>query len=105
MLVETADQDIVAWAAKRSAPCYYTHEEHLPQPCLKVHCGHVTAYFCGGRLARLWAHADHTYLDDLFAELTDLFALCARLKGGQQAGPAVAGFTPRLRWGDSAPAG
>ena len=76
MIVEPADRDIVKWAVDHAVPCYYTREQGLPTPCLKIHCGHVTAFFCRGRLTRLWAHADHAFLDDMFAELTQLFALC-----------------------------
>ena len=104
MVVDPVDREIVAWAADRSAPCYYTHEDELPLPCLKVHCGHVTAYFCQGRLTRLWAQADHSFLDDLFAELTDLFALCARLPGARHAVDAYGKGTGLLRWMDSASA-
>ena len=77
MVVEPADQDIVAWANGRSSPWYYIAERGLPQPCLKVQCGHVTAFFHRGRLTRLWAHADGPLLDDMFAELTQVFGLCA----------------------------
>ncbi|HEY3245194.1 MAG TPA: hypothetical protein VGM03_17775 [Phycisphaerae bacterium] len=76
MIVHPADRDIVKWAMDRSAPYYYTREQELPQPCLKVHCGHVTAYFFQGALVRVWAHADEPALEDMFVELGQLLALC-----------------------------
>lgn len=100
VVVESMDREIVDWAASRSAPCYYTQEHELPEPCLKVHCGHVTAYFCGGRLTRIWAHADHTFLDDMFAELTDLFALCARLPAARGADNCPSWSAARVRLDD-----
>jgi hypothetical protein len=78
MIVHPADREIVNWALDRAAPWYYTHEHELPQPCLKVHCGHVTAYFCRGALVRVWAHADEPLLDDMFAQLSELLTLCSQ---------------------------
>ncbi len=72
MIVHPADRNIVKWAIDHSSPCYYTREPDLPNPCLKVQCGHVTAYFCRGRLARLWAHADGDQFDDMFADMTQI---------------------------------
>jgi hypothetical protein len=77
MIVHPADREIVSWASERRSPHYYTSEAGLPDPCLKVHCGHITAYFSEGRLERVWAQADGPRLDDMFAELTELFRLCA----------------------------
>ena len=52
MIVASEDRAIVEWALNRAAPFYYAREPDLPDPCLKVHRGHVTAYFSGGQLAR-----------------------------------------------------
>ncbi len=76
MIVEQADREIVKWAVDRLLPWYYTRERGLPEPCLKIHFGHITAYFCRGQLARLWTHADRGGLDDMFGELMVLFDLC-----------------------------
>ncbi len=78
MTENPADSRVIEWARQRAAPHYYTDEANLPTPCLKVQCGHVTAYFCQGRLTRLWAHADSDLLDEMFAELTQLFSLYPR---------------------------
>ena len=76
MIVEPADRDIVKWAVDHSVPCYYASESGLPAPCLKLQCGHVTAFFCRGQLTRLWAQADYEFVDQMFAELTEMFRLC-----------------------------
>lgn len=76
--LEFSDRAIVEWATVRAFPWYYTEEKGLPGPCLKVHCGHVTAYFHRGKLRRLWAHADRPDLDDMFLELTHLMSFNAR---------------------------
>jgi hypothetical protein len=86
MLVHPADRKFVKWAIDRSVPCYYCHEPGLPDPCLKVHLGHVTVHVQRGRLLRLAAHADRGDLDAMFAELVDLFALCGR---GDDISPAA----------------
>jgi hypothetical protein len=98
MIVEPGDREIVRWAAERSLPCYYASERGLPDPCLKVHCGHVTAYFCRGRLSRLWAHADGACLDEMFAGLTDVFALCARMRTANSHLPLLTAVERRLAW-------
>ncbi len=77
MIVDPQDKRIVKWAVDRCSPWYYTKEEGLPDPCLKVHCGYVTAYFTKGRLQRILTHADRKGMDDMFAELMQVFALCA----------------------------
>jgi hypothetical protein len=78
MIVEPGDMEIVKWAVDRAKPCYYTREQGLPQPCLKVHCGNVTAYFCQGELTRLWAHADGGLLEDMFGELLQILRFAGR---------------------------
>lgn len=80
MIIDLADGDLVAWAVKHGIPFYYTQEFGLPSPCLKVHFGHVTAYFCRGQLTRLWAHADRAYLDAMFEQLMKIFELCGRCR-------------------------
>ena len=76
-MTDPMDAHVIKWAARRSAPWYYTSEPGLPSPCLKVQCGYVTAYFHRGRLARLWAQADSQAINDLFAELTQVFGIAA----------------------------
>ena len=78
MIVDLADRDLIKWAVEHSASFYYTQEHGLPSPCLKIHFGHVTAYFCRGQLARLWAHSDRAYLDEMFQQLMKVFELCGR---------------------------
>ncbi len=80
MTEETADRDLVKWAAEHALPFYYTTEDGLPSPCLKIHFGYVTAYFCRGQLTRLWAHADRAFLDDMFEQLMRIFELCGRCR-------------------------
>jgi hypothetical protein len=69
------DHPVLEWARGRSAAWYYTSEEGLSHPVLKVQCGYVTAYFLHGRLHRLCAHADRPEMDAMFAELTQVFQL------------------------------
>ncbi len=76
MIVNLADRGLVTWAVEHGTPVYYTQEQGLPNPCLKIHFGHVTAYFCKGQLTRLWAHADRAYLDEMFEQLMKIFELC-----------------------------
>lgn len=78
VIVDPADRPIVKWALDRAAAFYYARERDLPQPCLKVQCGCVTAYFWRGRLTRLQAHADSGLFDEMFCELAQLFELCGR---------------------------
>ncbi len=82
MIIESADRDIVKWAVDHAVPWYYTRESDLPQPCLKLQCGHVTAYFHRGALTRLWMQADRDFFDDMFMELTRLFNMCTRIQRG-----------------------
>ena len=76
VIVNHADREIIKWAVDRMLPWYYTRERGLPDPCLKVHFGHITAYFYRGQLVRLWTQADQGSLDDMFCELMVLFDLC-----------------------------
>ena len=46
-----------------------------------VGAGHVTAYFCSGKLMRVWVHAGGEYLDEVFYQLTQLFELCTKIGG------------------------
>jgi hypothetical protein len=78
MLIDPADQSIVQWAMKHAVPFHYATECDLPGPCLKMYCGHVTAYFSRGRLLRLWAHADAPLFQEMFQEIFELLQL-----GGQ----------------------
>ncbi len=78
---EPDDSAIMAWARENGLRYYYALEPALPERCLKVHFGHLTAYFCGGKLVRLWVHADGEYLDEVFYQLTQLFELCVRIGG------------------------
>ena len=80
MIVEPGDSVIVKWAIDHLLPWYYTHEKGLPDPCLKIHFGDVTAYFCKGRLTRVWAYANAARLDDMFGELLQLFKLCGHAR-------------------------
>ncbi|NIM08460.1 MAG: hypothetical protein GTO53_04730 [Planctomycetales bacterium] len=98
MIVKPEDRAIVEWALNRSVPFYYAREHDMPGPCLKVHRGHVTAYFLHGRLTRLWAQADHDHLDHMFAELTDLFSLCARLAPESPTGHDTVNVPGRPCW-------
>ena len=77
-MVHPADNNVVRWADDHRVPWYYTRERGLPHPCLKIQFGHLTAYFCRGKLTRLWAHADQCFLDDMFRQLVTLFELCGR---------------------------
>ncbi len=78
MIVEPADREIVKWAVDRLVPWYYTRERGLDRPCLSVHFGHVTAYFCRGRLKRIRTHSDADGFDDMFSEFLVLFELCGQ---------------------------
>lgn len=80
MNVDLADGNLVKWAVDHGLPFYYTQECGLPNPCLKIHLGHVTAYFCRGQLTRLWAHADRACLDDMFEQMMKIFELCGRCR-------------------------
>lgn len=98
MVIESQDRDIVNWARQRGLPCYYASEPGLDDPCLKIQCGHVTAYFNQGRLARIWAQADNGYLDALFSELTELFGIVSRSEPVQGDMRNVPSLERRLLW-------
>ena len=93
MRVEPTDRHIASWARGMSAPCYYVSEPNMTAPCLKVQCGHLTAYFRRGRLIRLWAYADCSELEDMFKQLTQLFRHCGTGQHGSNRNvtPALAG--------------
>jgi hypothetical protein len=92
---EPHDADVIRWAEQNALPFYYASEPALPPRCLKVHLGHITAYFGQGKLVRLWVHADGEYLDEVFCQLTRLFELCART-GKYLEQHDVPGLTPSL---------
>ncbi len=78
MIVEPADREIIKWAVDRLVPWYYTREKGLERPCLCVHFGRVTAYFCRGRLMRIRTYSDSDGFDDMFSEFLVLFELCGQ---------------------------
>lgn len=80
MIVDLADRDLIRWAVENGLPFYYTQEFGLPSPCLKIHFGYVTGYFCRGQVTRLWAHADRAGLDDMFEQVMKIFELCGRCR-------------------------
>jgi hypothetical protein len=100
VIVDPADRAIVKWALDRAAAFYYARERDLPQPCLKVQCGCVTAYFSRGRLTRLQAHADSGLFDEMFCELAQLFELCGRALSFVDEDAAVIEGPRGLRFGD-----
>ncbi|MFH0981120.1 MAG: hypothetical protein V2A79_06245 [Planctomycetota bacterium] len=78
---DSEDEQVIAWARQNGLRYYYATEPALSGRCLKVHLGHLTAYFRSGKLARLWVHADGEYLDEVFHQLTQLFELCVQIGG------------------------
>lgn len=78
---EPDDREVIHWARQNGLQYYYATEPSLPGRCLKVHLGHVTAYFHSGKLVRMWIQADGEYLDDVFHQLTQLFELCVQIGG------------------------
>ena len=93
---EPGDHEIIRWARQHGLRYYYVTESSLPGRCLKVHLGHVSAYFYCGKLVRVWVHADGEYLDELFHQLMQLFELCGQI-GGYLDQQAVVSQTER-RW-------
>ncbi len=100
MIVEPSDRELVKWAVDHSVPWYYAHEHGLPDPCLRIQYGHLTAYFCRGRLTRLWAHADEAFLDDMFQQLLELFDLCGPARRILFPGRNVSRSGRRALWDD-----
>ncbi|MCK4660904.1 MAG: hypothetical protein KAV82_15395 [Phycisphaerae bacterium] len=78
---DSGDTEVIRWALQNGLRYYYAVEPSLPDPCLKVHLGHTTAYFSAGKLVRLWVHADGQFLDDVFSQLTQLFEMCTQIGG------------------------
>lgn len=78
---EPDDTEVIRWADQHGLRYYYASEPSPPGRCLRVHLGHVTAYFRSGKLVRVWVHADGEYLDEVFYQLTRLFELCVRIGG------------------------
>lgn len=78
---EPEDNEIIHWASANGLRYYYAAEPSLPDRCLKVHLGHITAYFQSGKLVRMWVQADGEYLDDVFYQLTQLFEICVQIDG------------------------
>ncbi len=78
---EPDDTEVIRWAERHRLQYYYASEPALPGRCLRIHLGHVTAYFRSGKLVRVWVHADGEYLDEVFYQLTQLFELCVRIGG------------------------
>ena len=78
---EPEDGAVIHWAGRNGLRYYYAAKPSLPGRCLKVHLGHVTAYFSSGKLVRMWVHAGGEYLDEVFHQLTQLFELCVRTGG------------------------
>jgi hypothetical protein len=70
------DEEVVEWARQRAYTHYYCRERGLPDPCLKVHLGQVSAYFHEGQLVRLALQVDGELLDDACAHLRELLAMC-----------------------------
>jgi hypothetical protein len=96
MIVDPADRAIVKWALDHAAPFYYANERDLPQPCLKVQCGCVTAFFSQGKLTRVQARADSALFGEMFCEFAQLFELCGRPDSLMEEDAAVIGAPSRL---------
>ena len=100
MIVENLDRKLVQWAVAQGTPFYYTEETGLPSPCLKIHFGHITAYFHHGQLVRLWAHADRANLDEMFEQLMRAFELCGRCRSLTQYEDARGYWSDRIQASD-----
>lgn len=70
------DEVVVEWARQRTYTHYYCRERGLPDPCLKVQLGQVSAYFHEGQLVRLAMQVDGELMDDACARLRELLAMC-----------------------------
>jgi hypothetical protein len=70
------DEEVVEWARQRAYTHYYCREHGLPDPCLKVHLGQISAYFHEGQLVRLAFQVDGELLDDACAHLREVLAMC-----------------------------
>jgi len=72
------DEPFLQWALHHHYRYYYTSERGLPEPCLKIHLGVVTAYLHHGKLIHLAIESEGGLLDEMMCELSLLFAQCAR---------------------------
>lgn len=76
MSIVAQDDFIVRWAEHHRLRYYCIPAQSAEPGFLRVHLGHVTADFSGGKLLRLSVQSDGRSLDDAFCELTSLFDLC-----------------------------
>ena len=78
MPVSWPDQPFIHWAIQRGFSYYYTNEHGLPERCLKLHIGVMTAYIYQGKLVRIVVDSEGHLLDEMMLEFAQLFAECAR---------------------------
>ncbi len=72
------DRPFLSWAREKGYPYYYTNESGLPDGCLKLHLGVLTAYVHNGKLVRLAANGEGRLIDQMMYEFSQLFALCGK---------------------------